>query len=108
MKRLPIKNFVTLSVILRIVSTIMLLWATSRHKYDYYTIMRVLVTVTSFYCAFLSYKIKNELWILSFLTIALLFNPIAPIKLTKETWFIIDIVIAAFYLISIKYVRELK
>lgn len=86
----------------------MLLWASSRHKYDYYTIMRFLVTVTSLYCTFLSFKIKSELWIFLFLAVALLFNPIAPIKLSKETWLMIDYAISFLFVISIKYIREIK
>ena len=72
----------------------MLLIALEKNPYDYYTILRFVV----FFVALGGVKIsfdkerKHWIWILGF--IALLFNPIFPIKLSRETWAPIDVITA--------------
>ncbi len=101
-----IKRYLTLSIILRLVCSIMLVWSLSRHKYDFYVILRWLVTCTSAYCASIANKVKNQLWTIYFVAAAILFNPIAPIKLSRDTWISIDIGVAVLFLISLKYIKE--
>ena len=103
-----LKKWLTLSIILRLVCSIMLVWSLSRHKYDFYVILRWLVTCTSAYCASLANRMKNQSWLVIFVAVAILFNPIAPIKLSRGMWTNIDLGVALLLLVSLKFVNETK
>jgi hypothetical protein len=60
--------------------------------YGFYTMLRFVVTIYCGYVAYTFYKMsegKNYLYVL-FGLLAILFNPIVPIHLDRETWQIID------------------
>jgi len=101
-----VKRFLNLSVVLRLVSAVLLIWALSKHKYDYYTILRWVVSATSVYCGTIANKMKNSIWVAMFAPVAILFNPIIPIGLSRNTWSKIDVACAIFLLVSIKFVNE--
>lgn len=91
--------------IVKIIAIIMLFGALADNPYSYYQIMRWVIAGVTGYSAYLSYQ-QNKIastWI--FGIIAILFNPIAPIHLDKETWSVINIVTAAIILISIFKVK---
>ena len=64
--------------------------------YDYYKILRIIVFISALY---LVSQNKNE-WFYIFLGIAILFNPILPVYLSKEIWVLIDITIGILYLLN--------
>lgn len=94
-------------LIAKIVSIIMLIWASRYNPYIYYQILRWIVCIVSGYTAFIEYK-KNKVWMAIFALISILFNPIAPFYFNRETWRIIDIIIAVIILISIFVFKEYK
>jgi len=51
--------------------------------------------------AYLSYSLKKQVWLWIFAGIALLFNPIIPFHLSRDTWQFIDIVIAIIFFVSL-------
>lgn len=92
---------------------IMLLVASSNESLSrgFYQILRILVCGVSGYFSFKSWKQKYYNWAWALGTIAILFNPIAPIELDKDTWkkidFFIAIILAGFLLrkkLIIKYI----
>lgn len=93
-------------LILRIVSAILLLWALSYHSYGYYTILRFVVTGVAAYSAHISVSLKNKIWIWSFGIITILFNPFVPIHLDKDTWAVIDVLVAIFFIVSLFFVNN--
>lgn len=93
-------------LILRIVSAILLLWALSTHPYGYYTILRFVVTGVAAYSAYISVNLKKKIWTCSFGIITILFNPFAPIHLNKDTWAVIDVLVAIFFIVSLFFVRD--
>lgn len=61
--------------------------------YDYYMLLRVIIFISALY---LMSQNKNE-WLYIFLGIAILFNPVLPIYLSKGVWIPIDIVVGILY-----------
>jgi len=64
--------------------------------YDYYTLLRVIVFISALY---IMSQNKNE-WLYVFLGIAILFNPVLPIYLSKGIWIPIDIIVGILYLFN--------
>ena len=64
--------------------------------YGYYTFLRIAVCGTAIYAAI---RLKDSTAaFLSLLMVAILFNPLIPIYLTKITWRIIDLAVAAAFI----------
>ena len=60
----------------------------------YYTFVRIVTCISAAYLAWKEYefgngKMSNSTWILG--AIAILFNPIVPIYLTREIWLFLDV-----------------
>lgn len=72
--------------------------------YAYYQILRWVVSVFAFYNAYVLYKSqKSKKWMIAMIGLGILFNPIAPIYLEKETWVILDLVSAVVVSLFIKF-----
>jgi len=84
-----------------ITSIVMLLLAIPDLPYGYYTLLRWVVTASAIFLVYIAYELEKKFWIVPMAIVAILFNPIAPIHLNKETWVIIDFVVAVLFLISI-------
>jgi hypothetical protein len=84
-------------LILDIIAALMLLGALVPWPYGYYQILRFVVCGVSVYVAYLAYNWQKlwATWMFGF--IALLFNPLIPIYLTKKTWQPIDIICAVLF-----------
>ena len=70
-----------------------------------YTLLRWITCSVAAYVAYLALKINNTAWLIVFVVIALLFNPIIPVYLKRETWAFIDIGTAALFIVSIFTVK---
>lgn len=71
--------------------------------YGYFIILRWVVTGVALYLAYSAYEGGKMGWTWTMGIIAVLFNPIAPIYLTKDVWIAIDIIAALIFLSSIKF-----
>ena len=93
--------------IARIAAIILLLWALARHPYGYYTLLRFVVCGVSAYGAYFSSEIIiNKGWAWIFGIIAILFNPIIPIHLDRDTWAVIDVAVAVVLGVSIFMLKK--
>jgi len=64
--------------------------------YGYYTFLRLAVTGMALYAAFgLLEKGSGNFWVMLF--IALLFNPLIPINLSKDIWMLINIITGSYF-----------
>lgn len=64
--------------------------------YGYYNLLRLVVTICAGFLVYTEIKQSGpNLWSVLFFSIALLFNPIIPIHLTREIWIFLDILVAA-------------
>lgn len=64
-------------------------------QYGYYQIMRIVVTGAAVFGAYHAYHANNTGWVWILGGIAVLFNPIIPIHLSRESWFLPDLVAGA-------------
>ena len=86
-------------------AAIMLLGALGGWPYSYFVLLRWVVCIAAI---FVTYKASewNHQWALwSFGFLAILFNPLMPIHLTRELWKPIDIASAVMFAIALVKVR---
>jgi hypothetical protein len=62
-----------------------------RQRDDYYTLLRWVCCGVFAYSAVSAVKMKRAGWAWPFGALAVLFNPVAPIYLNRDTWHIIDV-----------------
>ncbi|WP_127124389.1 DUF6804 family protein [Chryseotalea sanaruensis] len=87
--------------VLLVTCSLLLLVATMELPYGYYTFLRIMVTVGSVLILLEEYKKGFTFWVIFFLCICVLFNPLIPVYLNdKSLWFIIDIGVAVLFLIK--------
>jgi len=82
----------------RMIASGMLLIAVLDLPYGYYTLLRIVVFIVAGIIAFLAFKNDKELLLILFGAISILYNPIIPVYLNKNTWIIIDVLVAVFVL----------
>lgn len=85
----------------KILAILFLLGALADNPYGYYQFLRWVILITGGYSAYLAYKIGSKVWPWIFGIIAVLFNPIIPITFQRDTWQIIDVVVAVVFLVSV-------
>ena len=74
----------------------LVLAVSSGWPYGYYTLLRWIVCLTTGYLAYEDYKREQRGFALIFGIVALIFNPVLPVHLSKAEWAPIDLVVAGF------------
>ena len=76
--------------------------------YGFYTLLRIIVTLTSAVIIYQSYKINriNEYSII-FLFILILYNPLIPIYLSREVWLPINFATSGIYLYTLFKIKKI-
>jgi hypothetical protein len=102
------KDLIKYKKIVSIIAIIMLLLAipSGIWPYGYYQILRWVVAGAALFILWIAYNFKKQAWIWIMGVIAILFNPIVPINLVKETWLVIDFIAAGLFLISIFKIKK--
>jgi Family of unknown function (DUF6804) len=85
-----------------VAAAILLIVALGHHPYGYYTFLRWAVTIAALAVASASWKSKSQWVAWPFVAIAILFNPIAPVYMSRQSWRPIDIICAIAFAASIK------
>src|SRR5436309_1631993 len=74
-----------------LVAAVMLVFAvTGRHPYSFYTLLRWICCAAFAFSAFIATEKNRMVWAWIFGVLAVLFNPIVPVHLQRDTWQIID------------------
>lgn len=73
------------------VAVALLLIATMKLPYGYYTFLRIAIFGFCAIVAFFEFAEKSHVWGLAFLLLAILFNPMIPVYLKRQTWFWLDV-----------------
>lgn len=81
----------------RLIASVLLFLAVANLPYGYYRFLRIAVTLIAGANAYSSYKKGDYILFIIFLGIAILFNPIIPIYLSKDIWIPIDIIAGVFF-----------
>ncbi|NWG25894.1 MAG: hypothetical protein HXY30_16015 [Pseudorhodoplanes sp.] len=73
--------------------------ATARLPYGYYTFARIVVCAAAALLAYCEFNAggSRRLFAAVFVLIAVLFNPIVPVHLTRSIWFYLDLIAAAVF-----------
>jgi len=95
----------TKNIAITISITLLLLALFDGWPYGYFTLLRIVVTGTTAYSAWLAYDHKKGFWIWSFVAIAIIFNPIIPLHLGRELWLAIDLIAALFLFLSLFFFK---
>lgn len=91
-----------------LIAAAVLLGALAPWPYGYYQLLRFVTCGVAVYVAFTVYT-WQKLWVMwLFGFIALLFNPLIPIHLSRELWQPIDVVCAIIFLVVAFLVKEQK
>jgi len=92
-------NFIKYFIIL---SIFMLFGAIAEWPYGYYTMLRWIACISSILVVLQAFE-KNIDWVkVVFIVIAILFNPLAPIYLSRSTWIPLDIISAILFIFAIR------
>ena len=85
-----------------IIPIIMLLGAMAQWPYGYFVLLRWAVTVGAIIVVINAFD-KNIGWAkVVFIIITILFNPLAPIYLSRSTWIPLDIITAILFIFAIR------
>ena len=74
-----------------LVAILLLVAARGRHPYDFYIVLRLAATVGAVYWAVRVYQVGPRGWLWAFAAIALLLNPILPVRMHRADWQPIDL-----------------
>jgi len=97
------KNIVSAISIVMLLLAIPTFWV-----YGYYVLLRWVVTISAVFLLSLAYESKKTFWVFLIGMVAILFNPIIPVNLDKETWVVIDFIVAIIFLASIFKIKYKK
>lgn len=94
------KNSLTLVYI--VPAVLLLLVTFVNFPYGFYTLLRLIVSISSGFIIYLNYKEEKRITtsVIIFAIICLLFNPIVPVYLTKSQWIPIDIITSIIFIYS--------
>lgn len=88
-----------------IIAAIILLGALGRWPYGYYQLLRWVTCGVAVYVAFLAYAWEKKWATYLFGFIAVLFNPLLPIYLSREIWQPIDVICALLF-VAVTFISE--
>ena len=98
------KSQLALNVLIKIsVAVLLVVAASTRQQYSFYSFLRWAVMIPSAYFAYRYYSQKQIGLLVVFVAIALLFNPFHKFWFQKETWHLVDYLVAAIIAISISF-----
>ncbi|MBY5762562.1 hypothetical protein HFO06_05495 [Rhizobium leguminosarum] len=82
-----------------LVPVALLIFAVFPLPYGYYFFLRLAISASAAYLAWVDYKKKDAFngWSLILSMVALLFNPLIPIYLDRGSWFVIDLAVAGIF-----------
>ncbi len=90
----------------RIGAAAMLLIALADLPYGYYEFLRVIVCGVAAYSAYVAYHANRTAWATTFGMIAVLWNPVLPVRLDRSTWAVFDIAASLLFLASLRVLRD--
>jgi hypothetical protein len=89
-----------------LIAAVMAFIAIADLPYGYYTFMRLVVCATAVFAAIVAVKSKQMWAVWACSTLALLFNPIVPVHLTKSLWQPLDFIAGAMLVAAAVTVRR--
>jgi len=89
-----------------IIAAIILLFALAPWPYGYYQLLRFVVCGATLYVAFAAFNLQKiwAVWVFGF--VAILFNPLIPIHLSREIWQPIDVICALLFVVMVFILKK--
>jgi hypothetical protein len=85
------KSTILLLYIAWVIAAVMLVFAAVEKQPDsFYTLLRWVCCAVFAYSAVTSFQMKRLLWLCIFGVLAVLFNPISPLGLDRNSWIVAD------------------
>jgi outer membrane protein assembly factor BamB len=91
-----------------IITSLMLFGALLNWPNGYYMMLKIVVSIVSIYMVIIAYFWRKKLVILPFIIVAVLFNPIFPISLSRNLWLLIDILSGILFIVSSLVLKQLE
>jgi len=95
------KTIIIDTLIKGIIVFTLIIAASTRQQYSYYNLLRWGVMISSIYFAYKSYNKKQSVLVIYFVATVILFNPFQKFWFQKETWHLIDYLVASITLLTI-------
>ena len=84
------KRIAGLYVVWLVAAVMLVFAAVERQSYSFYTLLRWICCAVFAYSAFAAHQKNRMPWVWIFGLLAVLFNPILPLHLQRDTWQILD------------------
>lgn len=91
---------------LLITTALFLFFAIFSLPYGYYSFLRLLVCTIAVWTSWNFYKSKLSSWAIIFAFVAILFNPLVPVYLTKAAWVPLDFITACLFILAANSVKS--
>jgi hypothetical protein len=78
------------------------------HPYGYYQILRFVICGTTIYLAYQCYNYKYNRWLWLLGAIIILFNPLIPIHMDRDSWQLVDTIIVIIFCVFLIKFRKNK
>jgi len=105
---MSLSDYKRLDTVACIVVAVLAAWATQQHPYSYYTMLRWLAFIVGGYMAWQLHQAKMIAPAITFAGVAIIFNPLAPFYLRRDTWATLDLMCAAVFLFGAYLTPRLK
>lgn len=89
---------------LKLILALLFLLCLAPMPYGFYSMIRFVAMIAFAICAYAYYEKKNNRLAITFLSLAILFQPLLPIYLGRTLWNIVDVLVAIFLIIL--YIKE--
>ena len=80
-----------------LITCLLLLISTAKMPYGYYQFLRIAITIAAGITAYDLFEKKQNNWLIAFVLIMILYNPINVIHLDKAIWKPINIITSVFF-----------
>jgi hypothetical protein len=87
----------------RFITAMLVIWTARLHwpDYSYYMILRAIVCSVALWGAITARRQQDYVWLWTFGVIAVLFNPVLPVHLTRGIWMPINLATGIAFLVSL-------
>ena len=103
-----VRDLPTRFVVAALIAAVMLLLAFADWHYGYYQLLRLVVCAVAVWGAVLAYRAEKRGWTWVMGILAVIFNPVFPVRLEREIWSIMDLGAAVVLVASLRLLAPVR
>ncbi|MHB9132623.1 MAG: DUF6804 family protein [Armatimonadota bacterium] len=84
-----------------LIASVLLLVALAHLPYGAYRFVHIITCVAATFVAYHAYKRQQSWAVWAFVVVAVLFNPLVPVHLTRDIWQVCDVLAATMFVIGV-------